>query len=187
MTKPFDLGAAELANVGPDEYTAADREKRRLIKIRADGNVVYIGETVQAGVYRARTVGMIERWRDKGEITPGMFEAAEGYAQIYRHACLGPRYATGGLTRIDCTRVSREESVIHLERRRQGAQRRLDDTHHAVGPIMAGILEDVLGHGMTLKEYARRQRWGGKSSDKHEARGMLKLALGVLARHAGYE
>ncbi len=141
MTKPFDLGAVALGDVGAAEYTEADREKRRLIKIRADGNVVYIGETVQAGIYRARTVGMIERWRDKGEITPGMFEAAEGYAQMYRHAGMGPRYATvGGLERVDCTRSSQEESVLFMERRRQGAQRRLADIHRALGPIMAGAL-----------------------------------------------
>ena len=67
------------------------------------------------------------------------------------------------------------------------AQRRLADTHRALGPIAAGVLEDVLGHGMTLKDYARRQRWGGKSLNQTMARGVLVSALSVLARQAGYE
>lgn len=45
----------------------------------------------------------------------------------------------------------------------------------------------VIGCGMSIREWAVRQGWGGRSVGHAQAQGILVAALGVLAGHYGLD
>jgi hypothetical protein len=44
----------------------------------------------------------------------------------------------------------------------------------------------VVGLQRSVREWARRQGWGGRPVRQEQAQGMLIAALGILAAHFGY-
>jgi hypothetical protein len=40
---------------------------------------------------------------------------------------------------------------------------------------------------MSIRDWSMRDGWNGKRVEKNEAKGILLAALGMLARHYGYE
>ena len=45
----------------------------------------------------------------------------------------------------------------------------------------------VVGLQRSVREWAMRQGWGGRPVRQEQAQGILIAALGVLAKHSGYE
>ena len=64
---------------------------------------VVIEETRQAGVFRRRRIGLLERWADEGVITQRQLDAADAFGAIFERAQLRERYAmsTSAIDRVD--------------------------------------------------------------------------------------
>jgi hypothetical protein len=61
--------------------------------------------------------------------------------------------------------------------------------HEALGGISSpagSCVWHVVGLQRSLREWAIRQGWGGRSVRQEQAQGMLVAALGVLVTHLGY-
>lgn len=74
--------------------------------------------------------------------------------------------------------------------RHAGAARSVREALNAVGGSASPAGSApwyVAGLRMSVREWALRDGWNGKSLDKAEAKGILVAALGVLARYYGYE
>ena len=67
--------------------TAQDKSA---IRINED---TVIEETPQAGVFRRRRIGLVERWADEGIVTDKELAAAEAFQAIFDRAQLRERYA----------------------------------------------------------------------------------------------
>jgi hypothetical protein len=159
-----------------------------MVKTRvADGAAVYVEETMQAGRLRVRTVSVLERWRDTGVITSAMFFAAEQFRRDFETAGLQPRYAVTPLERIDGRKGADEVTLLGRAKRKREAWEAVQRTGRVLGEKSYRALEAVAGYGLTLKEFARRERWAGKPLSEPVARGILFAALEVLAREFGYE
>jgi hypothetical protein len=65
----------------------------------------------------------------------------------------------------------------------------LHDAMQALGGIgspAGSCVWHVVGLQRSVREWAIRQGWGGRSVDQKAAAGILIAALGVLAAHFGY-
>ncbi|MEQ8195327.1 MAG: DUF6456 domain-containing protein [Rhodospirillales bacterium] len=184
-----DFGAADLKPGHAETRSKNDRSRgRRIIKTRiADGAAVYIEETMRAGQLRVRTVSVLERWRDTGIITPAMFYAAEQFRRDFETAGLQPHYAVTPLERIDGRKGADEVTLLSRAKRKRQAWEAVQRAGRLLGEKSYRALEAVVGYGVTLKEFARCERWAGKPLSEPVARGILFAALEVLAREFGYE
>ena len=87
-------------------------QNKSAIRINED---TVIEETPQAGVFRRRRIGLVERWADEGIVTEKELAAAEAFQAIFDRAQLRERYAVssslidrvdGGGSRFDDANVS---------------------------------------------------------------------------------
>ena len=148
-----------------------------------DATEVVVEETLKAGTYRRRRRGLLEQWRRDGVIDQALYDAGIRFETDFESAHLRDHYGGVLEERISGRGASHEKWVL----RSLAARDRVRAALAAAGLIGGSLLWDVLGNATTLKDYARRQRWGGGGpvSVRH-ARGALVAALGVLAHHYGY-
>ena len=70
------------------------------------------------------------------------------------------------------------------------ARRRVGEALDALGGLgspAGGCVWHVVGLQRSIREWAMRQGWGGRPVRVEQAQGILVAALGVLARHYGYQ
>ena len=133
----------------------------------------------QAGVFRRRWIGLVERWADEGIVTEKEPAAAEAFQAIFDRAQLRERYAVssslidrvaGGGSRSDDANVSMYE-----------ARERIMEALSLLGGSMGPVVWDVVGSCLSLREDVSRQA-GVTRVTVHEARGRLIAGLDILAR-----
>ena len=73
---------------------------------------IVIEETRQAGVFRRRRIGLVERWADEGIVTDKELAAAEAFQAIFDRAKLRERYAVSSslIDRVDGSRSSTDDT-----------------------------------------------------------------------------
>ena len=87
------------------------------------------------------------------------------------------------------SRVPRMGRETELNERQLDARRRVNEAIQALGGISSpagSCVWHVVGLQRSVREWALRQGWSGRSVDQKEAKGILVAALGMLARHYGY-
>ena len=111
-------------------------------------------------------------------IDDAMLDAARGFQRAFALASLDPLRAMP-IMRVPGT--GREPSITEMQ---VFARKRLHRAMQALGghDSRAGsVIWHVVGGGMSVRQWAMRQRWGGRAMRIDEAQGMLVAALGVLA------
>ena len=171
-----------------DRHSTNINRGQRIVKQRAaDGAVLYIEETIRAGQLRVRSVCVLERWRDRGIITSAMFNAAEQFRRDFEAAGLQPHFAISGLERIDCRKGADEVTLLSRAKLKRDAWDSVQRIGRLLGDKSYRAVEAVAGYGLTLKEFARRERWANRPLSEPVARGILFAALEVLARDLRYD
>lgn len=140
---------------------------------------VVIEETHQAGVFRRRRIGLVERWANEGIITEQELAAAEAFRSIFDRAQLRERYAVSSslIDRVDGTRTTSDDSHASMYEARE----RIMEALSLLGGSMGPVVWDVIGSELSLREHVARQA-GVKRVTVHEARGRLIAGLDILAR-----
>ena len=140
---------------------------------------VVIEETHQAGVFRRRRIGLVERWANEGIITEQELAAAEAFRSIFDRAQLRERYAVSSslIDRVDGTRTMSDDSHASMYEARE----RIMEALSLLGGSMGPVVWDVIGSELSLREHVARQA-GVKRVTVHEARGRLIAGLDILAR-----
>ena len=138
-----------------------------------------IEETHQAGVFRRRRIGLVERWANEGIITEQELAAAEAFRSIFDRAQLRERYAVSSslIDRVDGTRTTSDDSHASMYEARE----RIMEALSLLGGSMGPVVWDVIGSELSLREHVARQA-GVKRVTVHEARGRLIAGLDILAR-----
>ena len=116
-------------------------------------------------------------------ITAEMYAAGARFHRTFVFAHLSPSGAPS-LDRYRAGYSSREG----IPERAAAADRALDRALLAVGVIASpggSALWFVAGLGYSVKEWAAREGWNGRTLNPHEAKGIVVTALGVLAVHYG--
>ena len=125
--------------------------------------------------YRATdTLLVMER---RGTITSAMRQAAEDFRALFRSASLDPLRAP------DLNRVPATGRDPHLGARGGEAREQIWAAMTALGGIHSpagSCVWHVVGCEWTLKDWALREGWGGRSLGVETAAGVLVGALGVL-------
>jgi hypothetical protein len=137
-------------------------------------------------VVHHRTVDTLRLMLDSGTISPAMHAAARDFQATFTIACFD------SMPRVNLRLMARSPSPAH-------DVRDLTDTQIAARERVARALDALGGHGspagscvwhvvgmqMSIREWARRQGWGGRPVRQESAQGILVAALGVLAKHYG--
>ena len=138
-----------------------------------------IEETPQAGVFRRRRIGLVERWADEGIVTDKELAAAEAFQAIFDRAQLRERYAVSSslIDRVDDSRSSTDDASVSMYEARE----RIMEALSLLGGSMGPVVWDVIGSELSLREHVARQA-GVTRVTVHEARGRLIAGLDILAR-----
>lgn len=154
---------------------------------RPDGSVAqYVREEddEQRPADHFRTVDTLGLMLKNGTVTPQMFDAGQQFSQeFYAAQICGPRA-------LKLERIGGHGTGNTMTEHSAYAHKKVSQALDAVGGISSpagSALWYVAGLGMSVREWALRDGWNGKSLDKAEAKGILVAALGVLARYYGYE
>jgi uncharacterized protein DUF6456 len=128
-----------------------------------------------------RTIGLLNRWEREKRITPEMRQAGDRFRELFHQAALDPLHAAD-ISRVP---IVGARFVFHSGNIR--AQNAIADAMEALGGHQAhgaSCAWYVLGCDHSLSQWVLRMGWAGhRASALSEARGMLKTALEVLARH----
>lgn len=137
-----------------------------------DGDLARVEDaTMKAGAKRLRRIGTIEEWFNRDMISKAEYVAAERFLEDYQRSRLDPRYATCDLTDTGGGGQPDYDAPIVAAR---DAYERVQAALAAVGPARH-LLVDVVCEGKSIRAVA------GGGVQAAEARGMLRLALHVLA------
>jgi hypothetical protein len=134
-------------------------------------------------VYHHRTVDTLGKMLRAGTITPEMHDAAKDFQAAFIMAQLDP------LRALPILRVPGTGRELHLGERQLDARRRVHAALQALGGHASpagSCIWFVLGHQMSLRQWALRQTWGGRAVRPDQAMGVLVAALAVLAAHDGH-
>ena len=134
-------------------------------------------------VYHHRTVDSLGKMLRAGTITPEMHDAAKDFQASFIIANLDP------LRAIPILRVPGTGREPDLTERQLDARRRVHEALQALGGISSpagSCVWHVVGLQRSIREWAIRQGWGGRSVRQEQAQGILIAALGMLAAHFGY-
>ena len=153
--------------------TAQDKSA---IRINED---TVIEETRQAGVFRRRRIGLVERWADEGIVTEKELAAAEAFQAIFDRAQLRERYAVSSslIDRVDGGGYRSDDANASMYEARE----RIMEALSLLGGSMGPVVWDVIGFELSLWEHVARQA-DVKLVTVHEARGRLIAGLDILAR-----
>jgi hypothetical protein len=134
-------------------------------------------------VLHHRIVDTLGKMLRAGTIDQAMHDAARDFQAAFVIANLDPLRALPML-RVPGTGREQDPSDRQLH-----ARRRVHAAIEALGGISSpagSCVWHVIGLQRSVREWAIRQGWGGRSVDQKEAKGILIAALGMLARHYGY-
>jgi hypothetical protein len=133
-------------------------------------------------VVHHRVVDTLERMHKAGTITEPMLDAGRAFQRQFILAQLDPLRAP------DIARIPGNGREPDPNDTTLGARRRV---HSALitlgghdGPL-GSVAWHVLGRGVSVREWALRQGWGGRPVRQEQAMGMLIAALDLLAGHYG--
>ena len=133
---------------------------------------------------RHRTVDTLSRMLEATTISPEMYEAARSFQTDFALAALDPIRARPMLLPVGGGGAS------ELTDRQLDARRRVHQALDALGGIgspAGSCVWHVVGLQRSVREWATRQGWGGRTVRQEQAQGILIAGLGMLARHFGYE
>jgi hypothetical protein len=133
-------------------------------------------------VLHHRVVDTLGRLLRAGTIDETMYDAAKDLQASFIVANLDPLRARPIL------RVPGTGRQPELNERQLGARRRVYAAMQALGGISSpagSCVWHVVGLQQSVREWAMRQGWGGRSVDQKQAKGILMAALGMLANHYG--
>jgi hypothetical protein len=134
-------------------------------------------------VLHHRVVDTLGKMLKAGAIDEAMHEAAMDFQAAFILAQLDP------LRAVPILRVPGTGREPDLSERQLEARRRVHRGLAALGGISSpagSCVWHVVGLQRSIREWALRQGWCGRSVDQKEAKGILIAALGMLARHYGY-
>jgi hypothetical protein len=149
----------------------ANRGQRELERVREadpDGRIVA----------HRRTVDTLGRMLRSGTIDQVMHDAGRDFEADFVLASLDPLRAAS-LLRVPGAGRAPELGDRQLEARRR--------VHHAIATLGGhdspggSCVWSVLGHRMSLRQWALRQGWSGRPVRQEHAQGILVAALGMLA------
>lgn len=135
---------------------------------------VQIQETMEAGRYRLKRLGLLERWKAKGQIKTSEFNAAEQFWKDYNIAFGGENYSTSSMIYVDGGGGVDDVSLGHLRKR---AMSRLDLVSDKLNHAALTIVIRVIGEEKPLS------RCGFQ---KDQAKRILLKSLPVLSIVYGY-
>jgi hypothetical protein len=130
-----------------------------------------------------RTVDTLGQLLKAGMIDDAMHEAARDFQAKFILAQLDP------LRALPVLRVAGTGREPELDERQLDTRRRVHRALEALGGISSpagSCVWHVVGLQRSIRDWALRQGWRGRSLDQKEAKGILIAALGMLARHFGY-
>jgi hypothetical protein len=145
---------------------------------------VYEADPGGRPVVHHRTVDTLGIMLRAGTITAGMHNAARDFQARFTVArfdavrCMSLIRLPGGGGAADFTDAQLD------------ARRRVGNALDALGGLgspAGSCVWHVVGLQRSVTEWAKRQGWGGRPVRVEQAQGILIAALGVLARHYGYE
>jgi hypothetical protein len=135
-------------------------------------------------VYHHRTVDTLGKLLRAGTITAEMHDAAKDFQAAFIVANLDP------LRALPILRIPGTGRDPDLNDRQLHARHRVHKSLEALGGISSpagSCAWHVVGLQRSVREWAMRQGWNGRPVRQEQAQGILVAALGVLARHFGYQ
>jgi Domain of unknown function (DUF6456) len=134
-------------------------------------------------VLHHRTVDTLGKMLRAGTITQEMHDAARDFQAAFVIANLDP------LRAMPMLRLPGTGREPDLSERQVAGRRRVHKAMAALGGISSpagSCVWHVVGLQRSVREWAMRQGWSGRSVDQKEAKGILIAALGMLPRHYDY-
>jgi hypothetical protein len=123
----------------------------------------------------------IEILKLRGTITDEMANAARDFRNDFEVA---------GMQRLHAAPMEpRSKGHNDFTPHQIDARTRLNEALNILGGLRSpagSICWFVVGEGLTIQEWAKRQGWGGRPVNRIAASGILIGALGVLVSHYGY-
>lgn len=129
-----------------------------------------------------RSIDTLAAMLRKDTITASMRQAGEDFRAIFAVACLDPLRAP------DLRRIPQGFRELPLSARQAEARKKVWQVLQALGGTNSpagSCVWHVVGCELTLKDWALRQGWSGRSVSQEAASGILIGALGVLQAHYG--
>ena len=145
---------------------------------------VYEADPDGRPVVHHRTVDTLGIMLRAGTITKDMHDAARDFQAQFTIArfdvirCMPLIRLPGGSGPADLT-----DGQVDARRRVGSAL----DALGGLGSPAGSCVWHVVGLQRSIREWAMRQGWGGRPVRVEQAQGILVAALGVLARHYGYQ
>jgi hypothetical protein len=131
-------------------------------------------------VQHRRVVDTLGQMLANGTITPDMHEAGCIFRTTFRLAALDG-ISTSQLIRLAGSTTGRTGTESQVNARHRLAE--AIDALGGHGSAAASCAWHVLGLEMSVREWAMRQGWGGRSVAPPQAQGILVATLAVLAGH----
>jgi hypothetical protein len=134
-------------------------------------------------VYHHRTVDTLGKMLRAGTITQELYDAAKDLEAAFIIANFDP------LRALPILRVPGTGREPDLNERQLHARHRVHKSLEALGGISSpggSCVWHVVGLQRSVREWAIRQGWGGRTVRQEQAQGILIAALGMLAGHYGY-
>ncbi|MBK8174788.1 MAG: hypothetical protein IPK66_05810 [Rhodospirillales bacterium] len=166
--------------------TSAARVVAGLPVVRRQDDVlepVYEADPEGRPVVHHRTVDTLGIMLRAGTITQEMHDAARDFQA---------QFTIAGFDAIRCmplVRLSGGGGGADLSDAQVDARRRVGGALDALGGVgspAGSCVWHVVGLQRSVREWAMRQGWGGRSVNEKHAQGILIAALGVLAAYYGY-
>lgn len=175
-----------------DKFTSSSRPKRRpklgdMTAMPGGRKAIFVREEDASGQpsEHFRIVDTLGTMLRRGTITSPMYDAGTRFAEDFYSAGLeGTRaidYGSAG---------GGSASTDSMTERVAMAQHRVGKALDAVGGIESlggSLLWHVVGQGMSLREWIRCSLWNRRRLDIREVRGVMIVAMQVLAAHYGYQ
>jgi hypothetical protein len=133
-------------------------------------------------VYHHRTVDTLAKMLRAGTIDQAMHNAATDFQAAFIIAQLDP------LRALPVLRVPGTGREPQLNERQLYARRRVHEALQTLGGLSSpagSCVWHVVELQRSVREWARRQGWGGRPVDHKAAGGILIAGLGTLAAHLG--
>ena len=103
---------------------------------------IVIEETPQAGVFRRRRIGLVERWADEGIVTDKELAAAEAFQAIFDRAQLREPFAVASslIDRVDGGGSRSDEASASMCEARERVMEALTVLGGSMGPVVWDVI-----------------------------------------------